>query len=288
VKTKAWLAWTRDPLLHFALLGGALFAAYHFLSAGDASAPREIVVTASRVDALAQGFAKTWMRPPTADELRGLVDDYVADEVYYREAIAMGLDRDDSVIRRRLRLKMEFLSDSTVDIADPSDAQLQSYLQQNPAQFAKPTRVSLRQVFVSTERHDAAARSEADRILVSLSADRTSMEQPPFGDSTLLPFRLERATAQDIARTFGSGFVTQIQEAPIGKWFGPVRSTYGLHLVRIDDREPGSVPELAEIRPIVVREWEAAQSAKAKNGSLAQMLSKYRVRVESAEKETKP
>jgi hypothetical protein len=102
-------SWLREPLLHFLLIGAALFVAFRFVDGGQGAAPREIVVSEARVEALAENFAKTWMRPPTAQEMKGLVDDFVAEEVYSREAIAMGLDRDDTVIRRRLRQKMEFI-----------------------------------------------------------------------------------------------------------------------------------------------------------------------------------
>jgi hypothetical protein len=127
MRTPHWRAWIREPLLHFMLIGGAFFFAWHLLSASEPGPGRDIVVSASLVEALASNFQKTWSRPPTAAELRGLVDDEIADEVYYREAIAMGIDREDQVIRRRLRQKMEFMSDSISDVAQPTQAQLEAF-----------------------------------------------------------------------------------------------------------------------------------------------------------------
>jgi hypothetical protein len=275
-----WRAGLREPLVHFLILGAALFAVFQIRAAGPAGPSQDIVVTASRVDALSANFKKTWMRPPTVQELRGLVDDYIADEVYYREAIAMGIDRDDAVIRRRLRQKMEFMSDSVVDVADPTDAQLQDFLRRHPAKFAKPARLSFEQVFVSAERRGSAARTDAARILASLTAGRGPADPHELGDPTLLPSRLEVASVQEIASTFGTAFAAQIDESPVGQWSGPLRSGYGLHLVRVDGRELGSLPTLAEIRPIVLREWQAAQSLRAKDAFLTRLLAKYRVRIE--------
>ncbi len=133
----------REPLLHFLLIGGALFLLYEASNGGRSNAPREIVISEARIEALAENFATVWMRAPTAVELKGLIDDYVAEEVYYREAVAMGLDQDDTVIRRRLRQKMEFISENVADSVEPADAQLREYLAQNAGKFARPAELSV-------------------------------------------------------------------------------------------------------------------------------------------------
>jgi hypothetical protein len=273
-------AWAREPLLHFLVIGVAIFAAYRLLSDSDAP-PREIVVSSSRVQALSDSFQKTWMRPPTAQELRGLVDDYVADEVYYREAIALGIDRDDTVIRRRLRQKMEFISVNVADALDPTDAQLEGYLRQNADKFITPVRFSFQQIFVSVDR-GAAARDDAARILASLSAGGGKAAPDDLGDPTLLPTRLDGVSVQDVANAFGRSFAEQMGEAPIGEWSGPLRSGYGFHLIRVERVEPASLPTIDSIRPIVLREWQAAQNAQAKSALLSQLRAKYRVHVEGS------
>ena len=273
-------AWLREPLLHFLLIGAALFVAYHYLSAGDTGGPRQIVVSESRVEALAENFARTWMRPPTAEELKGLVDDYVAEEVYYREAIAMGLDRDDTVIRRRLRQKMEFVSEDVAAAVPPTDAQLQEYLEKHAEKFVQPPRLNFQQVFFSTERRGNAARTDAEKLLAELHAGRGPANPAEAGDPTLLPSTMDLASPQDIANSFGSEFATSVEQAPVGQWTGPVQSGFGLHLVRVDQREAGAMPTLAEIRPIVQREWESDQRRSVTDALLGKLRAKYEVRIE--------
>jgi hypothetical protein len=272
----------REPLLHFLLIGAALFLLYGALNPGESDAPREIVISEARVAAIAENFATAWMRPPTAVELKGLVDDYVAEEVYYREAIAMGLDSDDTVIRRRLRQKMEFISEGVADSVEPTDAQLQLFLERNPGKFARPAELSFRQVYLSAERRGAAARADAERLLVELQADRVAMDPTELGDPTLLPATMEAASPQAIANAFGQEFAQQVDAAPLGQWSGPIESGFGLHLVRVDARVAAKAPTLGEIRPVVLREWQAEQRRRQNQSFLATLRDKYEVRVEGS------
>jgi hypothetical protein len=270
----------REPLLHFLLIGAALFLLYSALNRGGSDAPREIVISEARVAAIAENFATVWMRPPTPDELKGLVDDYVAEEVFYREAIAMGLDRDDTVIRRRLRQKMEFLSEGIADSVEPTDAQLQLFLEQNAGKFARPAELTFRQVYLSPERRGDRARADAEKLLTALQADRVAMDPAELGDPTLLPATMEAASPQAIANAFGEEFAQQVDEVALGQWSGPIESGFGLHLVRIDARVAAKAPTLGEIRPIVLREWQAGQRYRQNQSFLAALRDKYVVRVE--------
>jgi hypothetical protein len=270
----------REPLLHFLIIGTGLFLLYQFVRGGNDSAPREIVISESRIDALAENFGRTWMRPPTPQELRGLVDDYVKEEVFYREAIAMGLDRDDTVIRRRLRQKMEFVSEDAAATAEPTDAQLQQLLTTHPEKFIEPTRVTFQQVFVNAGKRGDAARRDAERILAELQAGRGPASPAEAGDPTLLPAGLEDASPQDISGSFGDEFGKLLEAAPIDQWSGPIASTFGLHLVRVTARSAGTLPKLADIRPIVVREWQAQQRTQAGDTFYSSLRSKYEVRYE--------
>jgi len=274
--------WLREPLLHFLLAGGALFLLHGLLNRDASPADGEIVVSEARVASLAEGFARTWMRPPTAEELQGLVDDYVAEEVYYREALALGLDRDDTIVRRRLRQKLEFLFDDIASAPPPTDAQLQSWLEAHAAKFAEPERLSLQQVLFSPARRGDGARGEAERALAELRAGRGPADPRQLGDPTLLPPALESASLPEIAAAFGNDFADRLEEAPVGEWIGPVPSTFGLHLVRVDDREAEELPALAEIRPRVLSDWEAGQRRGANDAFLARLLAKYEVRIEAA------
>jgi hypothetical protein len=270
----------REPLLHFLLIGTALFLLYDAASDGRSDAPREIVISTTRVEALAENFATVWMRPPTAVELKGLIDDYVAEEVYYREAVAMGLDQDDTVIRRRLRQKMEFIAEDIANSVEPADAQLQEFLAQNAGKFARPAELSFRQVFFSAERRGDTARADAEKLLAELQAGRGPADPAEAGDVTLLPAAMEAASPQAIANAFGEEFARQVDEAPVGQWSGPIESAFGVHLVRVDERVITEAPTLGEIRPIVLREWQAEHRGRQNESFLAALREKYEVRVE--------
>jgi parvulin-like peptidyl-prolyl isomerase len=272
----------REPLLHFLVIGAGLFLLYGLLNRGQSDAPREIVISEARVEALAENFATVWMRPPTAVELKGLIDDYVAEEVYYREAVAMGLDQDDTVIRRRLRQKMEFISEDVAAATEPTDAQLQAYLEQHADKFALPATLTFQQVYLSAERRGEAVRADAEKLLAELQAGRGPADPAEAGDATLLPATMEAASPQVIANTFGEEFARQIDEAPVGQWSGPIESGFGLHLVKVDERVAGSAPTLVEIRPIVLREWQSEQRRAQNKSFLDTLRSKYEVRVEGA------
>ncbi|RPI13498.1 MAG: peptidyl-prolyl cis-trans isomerase [Lysobacterales bacterium] len=271
----------REPLLHFLLIGAALFALYGLLNRGESDAPREIVVSEARVAALAENFAKTWMRPPTAEELSGLVEDYVREEIYYREALAIGLDQDDTVIRRRLRQKMEFISEELAT-TEPTDAELQAYLDAHRGKFLEPSATTFEQVYFSTERRGDEARPAAERLLAALQSGRAGADPAAAGDSTLLPPSMEDATPQQVAGTFGEEFVAQLDEVPVGQWSGPLQSPYGLHLVRVVERADGALPTLDRIRPVVLREWQVEQARRVSDEFYEALRGRYDVRVAGA------
>ena len=270
----------REPLFHFLLAGIALFLLYDVIRGGESDAPREIVITEARVEALAENFATVWMRPPTPQEIKGLIDDYVAEEIFYREGVAMGLDQDDTVIRRRLRQKMEFIAEDAATAIEPSDEQLQAYLAQHAAKFVSPTEVTFVQVYLNTERRGDSARADAEKLLAELQAGGGPGNPVDAGDPTLLPAGMQAASPQAIANAFGNDFATAIEEAPVGQWSGPLQSGFGLHLVRVDERVAGALPAFEEIRPIVLREWQSEQRTESNERFLDGLRAKYEVRIE--------
>ena len=278
-KNTAQHSWLKEPLLHFLLLGAGLFLLFRVVG-GDSEAPKEITISEARVEALAESFARTWMRPPTAQELAGLVDDYVKEEIFYREAIIMGLDRDDTVIRRRLRQKLEFISDDVAASAEPGDAELQAYLSQHAEKFVQPGRLSFEQVYFSSEKRGEGARRDAEKLLAELSSGGEGIDIAEAGDPTLLPASLSEATPQEIANAFGEEFALQVDEAPVGQWSGPIQSSFGWHAVRVDQRSPSTTPALEEIRPIVLREWQVEQRQKLSDAFYQALRDQYEVRVE--------
>jgi hypothetical protein len=268
----------REPLLHFLAGGALLFALYGIVGDDPSYAPDRIVVDEERVASLASTFQRTWLRPPTRGELDGLVREFVNEEILYREGLALGLDRDDGVIRRRLRHKMEFLHTGRAEREKPNDAELAAFLSANRERFQERERLSLRHVFVSPQAGTSAARRRANELLWKLRAGESSAETG--GDSTLLPETLVKASEREIAAVFGAGFAGDVLALAGDDWAGPVASTYGLHLVRIDERVPTRLPELAEVRQQVEHEYEAAERAESKQGFLRELRARYDVEIQ--------
>ena len=248
----------REPLVHFLFIGVAVFAFYCLVLQGDETAtPRaRIVVSEGRVAQLTKVFTRTWQRPPSQEELRGLVDGYVKEEVFYREAVKLGLDRDDTVIRRRMQQKMEFLIEPAEAALQASDAELETFLAANRARFRIAPRIAFRQVFFSPEKREPPPLQRAAATLDALSRAGAAQEVRQHGDPTLLPGEMPLTSARAIARSFGESFAAQLAELPQDKWNGPVASPFGLHLVQVTARIAGYDPPLAEVRAEVLAEWQ--------------------------------
>jgi hypothetical protein len=264
----------REPLVHFALVGAALFVLYGLVNdSSSAGADNRIVVSAGRVEQVVAIFHKTWQRPPTAEELKNLIDDYVLEEIYFRQAVAMGIDRNDSVIRRRLRQKYEFLTDDMASALSPTDAQLAAYIEANQQTFREDASYTFSQVFLDPKE------TNNDRVVSDTLAKLRSGEMRPQGFG-LLPVDFEAAPARIIDRTFGSGFSQSLDELESGQWTGPVASGFGAHLILLQERVPGFVPELADIRPIAEREWANEKRIQSRDAINQQLLSGYEVTIE--------
>jgi hypothetical protein len=277
----------REPLLHFLLAGALLFALYGTV-AGDDDRPDRIVISEARVSNLAESFARVWMRPPTAEELSGLVDEYLREEVLYREAVALGLDQNDLIVRRRMRQKMEFLNEDLASAQEPTDAELQALLDAKPEIFQEPAQTSFEQVFVSRERSGSPADEQALVLLERLQGDPDPEEAASLGDATLLPRVLEQATAREVAGTFGSDFSDALANAPVGTWTGPLESSFGLHLVRITERTAAQAPGLADVRDRVAREWAAERRTEANERFYRALRNRYEVEVRMPADSTPP
>jgi len=269
-----------EPLLHFLVLGAGLFLLYAFAGNSSGLPQNRIVVDEAQVGRLAEQFQRTWMRPPTREELAGLAEDFVKEEILYREAVALGLDKDDLVIRRRMRQKMEFLNADLVEQAEPTDAELQAYLDANPTKFERPQRFSFQQIYVDPERHSDDPEGYAAAMLARIAEDPALAAQPQsLGDPTLLPPGLNRASAHDITSVFGVDLTAAVLGAERGVWSGPYRSSYGLHLLHLVMTEPGSIPSFAEVRPLLEREWYNARRQEASERFHQALRARYSVEI---------
>lgn len=270
----------REPLLHFLLLGVAIFAAYGLVSKRSSAEPGKIVVSAGQVAAMAEGFARAWRRPPTSEELEGLIKDRVQEEVYCREAMAMGLEKDDTVIRRRLRQKLEFVTDDIAALAEPTDEDLNTYLKAHGDAFRVERQFTFSQVYLNPERHGENLARDAAQLLVQLQQAGEKAEVSELGDSFLLEHQFQSLPASEAEKQFGEKFAAKLDELSPGQWIGPIESGYGVHLVRISERTEGRVPELAVVRDAVRREWANARRLESNGKFYQELLKRYVVTIE--------
>jgi hypothetical protein len=271
----------QEPLFHFLLLGAAIFGGHRLVAGGRAPAPDEIVVTQGRIDALTAAFTRTWQRPPTASERDGLIRDYIREEVYAREAIALGLDKDDVVIRRRLRQKLEFVSEDVLAPPEPTDDQLRAYLTSHPDAFRVEARFTFRHIFLNGERRGEGLARYAARLLAQLRHPGTDPDT--LGDSFLLDRSFDGLPAGLVAEQFGEQFAATLAEVPTGRWVGPVASAYGSHLVFVAQRTGGRVLALEEVGDAVRREWVNAQRAESSERFYQGLLKSYSVTIEGVQ-----
>ena len=269
----------REPLLHFLLIGAVIFAAYQFRSPG--TEPGRIVITPGQIESMSIGFSRTWHRPPDSAELEGMIQDRIREEVYYREALAMGLDRDDSIIRRRLRQKFEFVTDDVAALVEPTDVELTEYLASHAESFRLDRQFTFQHVFLNPERHGVNLESDAADLLRRLRGAGAGADVESFGDAFLLERRFDDATEDSIASQFGEKFAADLARVPLGQWTGPVQSGYGVHLVLVEERREGYLPELAQVRDAVRREWSNTQRLESNEKLFQKLLTRYQVIVET-------
>lgn len=263
----------KEPLLHFFVLGACLFLLFAWLNRGMMQAPDEVVVDQARVDGLVAQFERVWQRPPSPEEVRGLIDGWVREEILYREGVALGLDVNDSVVRRRVAQKVAFIADGIAP-REPTDVELEQWLQTHADQYRIQPVYELQQVYFDPAKHDADL---GDR-LQTLASTLDMSTEPPEGNVTLLPAELLSAGTSEIMRTFGGEFAEALAALPVGEWQGPVLSAYGLHLVRVNAVTPARRPVLEDVRAAVERDWSAAQSEELDEAFYQAVRDRYTVR----------
>lgn len=263
----------REPLAHFLLAGAVVFA----VLSGRPPDPgeRRIVVSETVANRLVERWMQSFRRAPTTDEVDGLIRDHVMDQVYYREALRLGLDRDDEVVIRRLRNKMVALAASEAEAASPSDAALQALIDRNPARYGTEPLLDFTQVYLGSDTPATRAAAAAALAALQRGGSAETLRQP-----SPLPASYRRALASDVSGVLGDEFVAALAKLPVGRWSGPVASGAGLHLVRIDRRDPPTAPRLAAIRQKVENDWRSAATQQAVNDAYNRLLKSYDVVIE--------
>jgi hypothetical protein len=276
-------AFIKEPLVHFLLIGAVLFLIFKVYDDPAGSQSSQIIITDGQIEFLKANYARTRQRTPSKEEEQGLIDNYLREEILYREALALGFDKDDSVVRNRLRQKMDLMSDELAGIAVPTDAQLQQFLKNNSEKFRTEPQIAFRHIFIDIAHRGIAAEDEAERILSLLSdeGDRTNPET--LGDRLMQPQSFGLTRVSEIAKLFGKPFILELTKLTPGQWTGPIQSGYGLHLILVSDYVADSLPQLDEIRGTVEWEWSAANKKELKENIYNELRKKYTVEFERSE-----
>jgi peptidyl-prolyl cis-trans isomerase C len=270
------MRWWRDPLLHFLLLGTGVFALHYWLA--PPTSGTQIILSEPVVRGLQQEYVRRTGSEPSPRDADAIIEQYVRNEVLYREALAQGLDRGDIIVRRRLVQKMQFLLENLDPVPEPTEVELRAYLDAHAERYAVAERVSLTHVFVRTDGRGANATAVASDLRERL---RRGEDPSTLGDPFLHGATFALRPTNELARLFGDEFVKQLAQCTPGVWSAPIRSSFGLHLVRVTERQAGRLPPLAEVRSTVQRDWTEERRATLNERALERLRRRYEVRVEA-------
>ncbi len=272
----------REPLVHFLVIGAAIFVLYGFMGQKDVEEQeRAITITAGEIGWLTAAWEKRWNRPPTDKEREGLIQQYLRETILYREAVAMGLDKDDTVIRRRLAQKLEFLSQDLISPQPPTEEELQSYFEAHIDRYQAPDLITLTHVFIDPDLRGDQTIADAEVIKKQLQA----LKEPPqdakaYGDPFMLQSYYPERSEAELLKFFGSGFARSVFELATRQWHGPVLSGYGTHVVYVHDRQEAEPPTFAEAEAQVRQEWESDKRKQLNEQFVASMIARYDVTIE--------
>ena len=273
----------REPLVQFLLVGVALFGGWRLVTPAEARRDdaNRIVITEDDLKQMRVAWMAQGMPPPTLQQLQGLIEERVHEEVLYREALALGMDKDDVIVRRQLARKMEFVAEDLSRLDEPTPQQLNAWFDQHASQFALPARVTFRHVYFSPDRRGASARADAEAALPRFAGQ--PIDAPPAaGDPFMFQSYYGDRSIDMVAKEFGPGFASALVATPTGAWAGPVESGYGWHLVYIDTMTPQRVPDFEEIEPEVRNAWIEDHREQTRARLYKAMRARYEVVVPSS------
>ncbi|MDN3512162.1 MAG: peptidylprolyl isomerase [Candidatus Jettenia sp. CY-1] len=276
----------REPLVHFLILGAVLFCIFIIVNQGDNKKKEgtPVVITHGRIQQLRETFTAQRGRSPTEEELHEIIEDHIREEILYREAMHLGLDRDDTIIRRRLAQKIQFLYEDLLTVKDPTDTELQQYFTAHADLYRQPDRLSFVHIYFSTDRRGVVeAEKTAQALLTDLRKESISFEPPELGDPFLLQHDCQQYSEQEVAELFGNDFARAVFSLKTGEWEGPVLSSYGIHLVMVSERLEGRMPSLSEVHSEVENDWRYAWRQETNIAAYQRLRERYEVVIEKEE-----
>ena len=270
-----------EPLFHFLLIGMGIFILFSQINTSDDENNQQIIITKAKIDTLANAFFKAKGRPPTAEEMKKQLEYDIREQVLYREAMAMELDKDDMIIRRRLAQKMKYLFNDLSVVNKPNEAELKKFLSEHPSKFIKPATISFSQVYLDPKEHGTNLAEDAKDLLEELRTT-TVKDTISFGDRSLLPYDFSNERKSNIISMFGKAFTEQAFISVTNAWAGPFASAYGIHLIYIHKRTEARLPPLSEMRERVEREWIRFKQDQANEIFYQSLYQHYEIIVDDA------
>lgn len=272
--------WLREPLLHVLLIGLALFAVYRALNpdAGQMPDSNRIVITEDDLTQIQVAWMAQWQRAPTPDEMRNLVDGKIREEILAREATALGLDKGDTIVKRRMAQKMEFIMDDVSTLREPPTDEIRLWFEQNPQRFSLTGLVSFRHLYFSPDLRGARARDQAADVLQKLAG---KTEESPELEGLSDPFMFQDFYAErspdQVSGIFGTNFAQSLFELNEGKWQGPIESGLGWHLVWVESKTPRRIPAFEEVEATVKSDWIDDQRSESRRKMFDSMMARYQI-----------
>ena len=271
--------WLCEPLLHFLLIGMVLFAAYAYINRGRSgtASPTQIVLSLDELATMEAYFESQWHRRPTPQEFQAMVEDKIKEEVLYREGLVMGLDKGDTIVRRRMAQKVQFLAEDVATAHEPSTAELKAWFEKNADKFSLPSRYSFRHVYFSPDKRGTNAHDDAAKALAKIAGQPEDSAHIASADRFMFQDYYGDRTSSAIAKEFGPQFAVALEKLKPGSWQGPIESGYGWHLVFVDTVIPGRIPAFEEVESEVKTAWLSDQKAQAWQKAYQEMRAKYTV-----------
>lgn len=281
-KQKLFSKFLHEPLFHFLFIGLGLFVLFSQLNPDEESNDeKNIFITQAKVDAMTASYLKQRARIPMDNELQSLIESEIREEVLYREAIALGLDKDDGVIRRRLAQKMKYLFEDLTVIDEPNDADLERFFKEHTSKFTLPGTRSFYQVYLDPKMHKNNLDEELKTVMAHLKV--ISLEKAfSLGDRSLLAYRFSKRRESDVKNRFGESFSKSLFKAPTDSWQGPFESAYGLHFVYIDSKDEDVLPELTQVREDVLDEYKRKKTFEANDIFYNSIKDRYKIKVDDS------
>jgi peptidyl-prolyl cis-trans isomerase C len=275
----------REPLLQFFIIGLFIYGAYGLYGVSNNELENNtIVVDENRIAAFTNAWQQRWSRPPTEQELNGLINQYIREDIFYREAVAMGLDQDDPITRRRLAQKLEFLTRDVAGLKEPEEGELEQYFVENIDQYKTPDMVTFKHIFIDPDKRGDATLDDAALILAELqTTDSSDTDVSMLGDRFMLQNEYSQQSELDVRKAFGSGFAKAVMQLEKKQWHGPVLSGYGTHLVYIDVIDKSPPPKFKQVQKAVFQNWQAIQQEQFNEAYFESLKSRYEIVIEKAQ-----